>query len=240
MRTKSHVIYACCLLLVLSGCMTDRVQPVKEYPGVPKQSAFLVKKIDYDRYGRPLFHQRITRRPGSAGKQFTLVHAVDNRPVRSYDIALVEQKPNVLRPLEVVYEWTGKGYEAGVTSGRFFVSSLTVDVRGNRAAGTVQVGGALATMVVFTAAGFVIGLVASVPATMQELRNVVVNARETVIGYTVYEYDEKNRIKFVKLFPPIEHAGAIVKTEFFYEGGSDDPSKTEVTSVLENKVRIIQ
>ena len=91
-----------------------------------------------------------------------------------------------------------------------------------------------------TATGFVVGLVASVPAAVEELRNVVVNARETVIGYTVYEYDEKNRIKFMKLFPPVEHAETLVKTEFFYEGGSAAPYQAEVTSVIEKKVRLIR
>jgi hypothetical protein len=88
--------------------------------------------------------------------------------------------------------------------------------------------------------GFVIGIVSSVPETAIELKKVIVNARETVLGYTVYEYDEKGRIKFMKLYPPAEHAEAIVKTEFFYEGESNDPSKTEVTSVLENKIRLIR
>jgi hypothetical protein len=127
-----------------------------------------------------------------------------------------------------------------VSSGRYIVGSVTVDARGGRGSGTIQIGGAVAATVVLTAAGFVVGLVASVPAAVQELRNVVVNARETVLGYAVYEYDEKNRIKFMQLFPPVEHAEALVKTEFFYEGGGEEPSKTEVTSLVENKVRLVQ
>jgi len=236
--TAAH-LFLLSFLLILNGCMTDRVQPVKEYPDVPKQGTFLVKKIEYDEHGRPLFREKIRMRPGGKGELFALVHTVNNRPVRSYDIAVVEQQKSDKSPIEVIYEWTGKGYEAGMSSGRYIVGSVTVDARGGRGSGTIQIGGAIVTTVVLTAAGFVVGLVASVPSAMQELRNVVVNARETVIGYTVYEYDEKNRIKFMKLFPPIEHAEALVKTEFFYEGGSEDPSKTEVTSIIEKKVRLI-
>jgi hypothetical protein len=227
-------------LLVLSGCMTDRVQPVKEYPDVRQQGTFLVKKIEYDGHGRPLFREKIRMRPGGKGDRFALVHTVNDRPVRSFDIAVVEQRKSDKNPLEVIYEWTGKGYEAGVSSGRYIVGSVTVDARGGRGSGTIQIGGAVAATVVLTAAGFVVGLVASVPAAVQELRNVVVNARETVLGYAVYEYDEKNRIKFMQLFPPVEHAEALVKTEFFYEGGGEEPSKTEVTSLVENKVRLVQ
>ena len=227
-------------LLILSGCMTDRVQPVKEYPDVPKQGTFLVKKIEYDAYGRPLFREKIRMRPGGKGDLFALVHTVNNRPVRSYDIAVVEQQKSDKSPIEVIYAWTGRGYEAGMSSGRYIVGSITVDARGGRGSGTIQIGGAIVTTVVLTATGFVVGLVASVPAAVEELRNVVVNARETVIGYTVYEYDEKNRIKFMKLFPPVEHAETLVKTEFFYEGGSAAPYQAEVTSVIEKKVRLIR
>jgi hypothetical protein len=237
--TAAH-LFLLSFLLILSGCMTDRVQPVKEYPDVPKQGTFLVKKIEYDAYGRPLFREKIRMRPGGKGDLFALVHTVNNRPVRSYDIAVVEQQKSDKSPLEVIYAWTGRGYEAGMSSGRYIVGSVTVDARGGRGSGTIQIGGAIVTTVVLTATGFVVGLVASVPAAVEELRNVVVNARETVIGYTVYEYDEKNRIKFMKLFPPVEHAEALVKTEFFYEGESAAPYQAEVTSVIEKKVRLIR
>jgi len=112
---RSAIVLPCCLFLVLCGCMTERVQPVREYPAVPKQSTFLVKKVGYDGHGRPLFNERLDSRPGAAGDQFTIVHAVNERPVRSYDIAIVEQqKADMGRPLAVLYEWTGKGFEGGL------------------------------------------------------------------------------------------------------------------------------
>ena len=95
-------------------------------------------------------------------------------------------------------------------------------------------------MVIGGVTGFIVGLVASVPATAAELQNVIVNARETVIGTTVYEYDEKGRIKFMKLYPPAEHAEELVKTEFHYADGNELPYNTEVTSVIEKKIRTIR
>lgn len=88
--------------------------------------------------------------------------------------------------------------------------------------------------------GFVVGILSSIPEAAGELRKVIVNARETVVGYTVYEYDEKGRIKFMKLYPPVEHAEELVKTEFMYSGDNDLPVKTEVTSLVEKKVRMIR
>ena len=57
----------------------------------------MVKKIEYDEHGRPLFREKLGTRPGGAGEQFTLVHAVNERPVRSYDIAIVEQQKADMR-----------------------------------------------------------------------------------------------------------------------------------------------
>ena len=44
----------------------------------------------------------------------------------------------------------------------------------------------------------------------------------------------------MKLYPPAEHAEELVKTEFFYAGDSDVPDRTEVTSLVEKKVRMIR
>lgn len=43
----------------------------------------------------------------------------------------------------------------------------------------------------------------------------------------------------MKLYPPVEHAEALVITVFSYTGGSDVPSRTEVNSLIEKKVRTI-
>jgi hypothetical protein len=234
---RVSVLHICCVLLVLSGCMTERVQPATEYPSVPRQSAFLVKKIQYDEHGRPLFPVVLRDRPGKAGDVFTIVHSVNNRPARSYDIVIVkERQADMSKPLAIVYEWTGKGFEAGfsisghllqrgVYSGREALTVLAVE------AAPVVIGGVT---------GFVVGVVSSIPETATELRRVIVNARETVIGYTLYEYDEKDRMRYMKMYSPAEPDTVLVKTEFFYEGENRDPSTTEVTSLVEKKIRLIK
>jgi hypothetical protein len=235
---KARSLLCCCLVLLLAGCMTERVHPVTEYPAVPGQAVFLVKKIDYDNYGRPLFMEKLAGRPGKAGKIFTIVHTVSNRPARSFDIAIVEhEKADMGRPLAVIYEWTGKGFEGGlvISEGIFpvgFVGS------GREAAAFLAI--KAAPLVIGGVTGFVVGVVASIPETAKELMHVIVNARERVIAYTVYEYDEKGRIKFMKLYPPEEHAEELVRTVFYYTGDGDVPSRTDVTSRVEKKVRTIQ
>jgi hypothetical protein len=223
-------------VLALNGCFTERVPPVVEYPAVPDQSFFLVKKIVYEEHGRPLFNDRLRRRPGSAGAAFTVVHAVKNRPVRSYDIAIVGSKADLTRPFAVIYEWTGRGYEGGVeiASGIFPQGTIT---SGRDAA--VYLAVKTAPVVIATVTGFVVGVLASIPETAATLGHVVVNARETITGRAEYLYDEQNRIRFMKLYPPASHADALVTTEYRYEGSADAPVKTIVTSVAEKKVRTI-
>jgi hypothetical protein len=221
-----------------AGCMTERVHPAAEYPSVPKQSLFLVKKIEHDDHGRPRFTSTLSDRPGKSGEMFTIVHAVNNRPVRSYDIAILDlQKPDMRRPLAVIYEWTGKGFEVGLVISEMLMPN---GFSGSGEAALAYLAFKAAPIVIGGVTGFVIGLVSSVPATAAELKHVIVNAREMVIVYTVYEYDERGRIRFMKLYPPQEYPSELVKTEFFYSEGSVDPYKTEVTSVVEKKVRLLR
>lgn len=218
--------------------MTERVNPSVEYPAVERQGSLLVRKVAHDARGRPTFQERLGGRPRSAGERFTIVHTVNDRPVRSYDIAIVEQqKADMSRPLSVVYEWTGKGFEGGmVISGGLYPAAYSGSARDAAAFLAVRA----APVVIGGVSGFVVGVVASIPATAAELGRVIVNARETVISRTVYEYDERGRIRFMKLYPPEEHAAELVKTEFTYAGDNDTPVRTDVRSLVENTVRTIR
>ena len=229
-------VISVCVMLVLSGCMTERVKPLVEYPSVPNQTTFMVKKIEYDEHGRPLFREKLGTRPGGAGEQFTLVHAVNERPVRSYDIAIIEQQQADMRkPLAIVYEWTGRGFQAGLD----ISGHLGVSFYGSGREAALYLAIMTAPIVIGGVTGFVVGIVSSIPETAIELRRVIVNAQEMVMGYTLYEYDEKGRIRSMKLYPPVEHAEELVNTKFHYAGESEVPSKTEVTSRVEHKIRMV-
>lgn len=224
--------------LAFAGCLTERVQPVAEHPAVQKQSTFLVGKIGYDAHGRPLFGDRLGGRPGSAGEQFAVVHAINDRPSRAYHIAIVEQPKTGPGPLAVIYSWTGRGFEGGVAIAEgIFPHGATIS-SGAEAAAYLAI--KTAPVVITTVTGFVVGVIASIPETANELKRVIVSTRETVIDSLEFIYDEKGRIRFMKLYPPVERADALVRTEFFYEGDDDTPARTEATSVAEKKVRVVR
>jgi len=43
----------------------------------------------------------------------------------------------------------------------------------------------------------------------------------------------------MKMYPPEEYAEELVRAEFYYTSDSDFPCKTEMTSLVEMKVRMI-
>ena len=220
---------------LLSGCMTERLPLPAEHPGIPDQSVFLVKKIGYDGYGRPLFTERLDGRPRSAGDTFTVVHAINGFPSRSYDIAIMDQPSIGPGPLAVIYEWTGRGYEGGVEiTGGLLRGGVSVG-SGKEAVAYLAV--VAAPVVIATATGFVVGVLACIPEVAKELKDVIVSTGEAMTGYRDYTYDDQGRIRFMRLYPPEEHGDLLVLTEFFYEGPGREPARTMVTSSAEKKVR---
>jgi hypothetical protein len=87
--------------------------------------------------------------------------------------------------------------------------------------------------------GFAVGVVESIPEAAAELKKVIVNAREQVVSYTRYEYDEQGRIAFMRMYAPGDRPVELVRTDYSYSGAEVLPLKTVVTSYPENKVRTI-
>jgi hypothetical protein len=235
---RKHLVFCFSLLMIAQGCMTARVQPAAEYASAPKKSVILVEKIEYDGHGRPLFNDVLNKRPSHADDRFTIVQFSGDRPVVSYDITIVgEEQIDLKKPVSVIYEWTGKGFEAGFQiSGH--VLGGHIHASGRDAA--VYLAIVTAPIIIGGVTGFVIGIAESIPDTAAELRKVIVNKREKVTAYTNYEYDEEGRIRSMNLYPPAEHAEALVRTEFMYAGKGRDPYKTEIMSVPEKKTRVLQ
>jgi len=140
------------------------------------------------------------------------------------------------KSIAIIYEWTGKGFEVGVEISAQFMPYGFSSGRD----GLVFLALKTAPIVIYGATGFVVGLVAAVPETTDELKHVIVNARAAVAGYTTYEYDEIGRIRFMTIYPPGLQASELVKTEFFYSEKTREHYKTEVTSVAEKKVGVIK
>jgi hypothetical protein len=232
------------LVLVLAACAPHKADLTAYYPPDGQTPAVsLFKNMEYDVHGKPVFSTVLQKRPSREGEQFVAVQYVGNKPVRSFDIVVAPESADMARPLKVIYEWTGKGFKAGVASGKSFADSLMNEQRKGAAGSSEQTGTekamAVGPVILLSVGGFVVGLAASIPATVQELAHVVVSAREKVISYSVYEYDGKQRLSGMKTYLPTDISHEIIKTEFFYQDDEATPSETQITSYPENTVRTI-
>jgi hypothetical protein len=223
-------------LLFISGCMTGRADLIASSgQNEAAQKIAIVKRIEYDVKGRPFFGFPLKQRPARAGEQFTLVSYLRDRPFLSYDIIVRgEEGPDLSRSLNVIYHWTGEGFQGGM--------ALTQDMPGfsgslEALAGYLTV--KLVPVAVGSVVGFAVGVAASIPEAATELRKVIVNARENVVSYTRYDYDEQGRIASMRMYAPGDSPIELVRTDYSYSGTEALPSKTVVTSYPEDKVRTI-
>lgn len=220
-----------CLIASLIGCAPARVDLADPaILGGEAPTVVLVKRVEYDTHGRPLFRSVLKERPVKAGEQFTLVYYRGARPVKSLDIAIAGRKPDFVKPLKVIYDWTGNGFAAGAQ----FALEILPHSGGDKYAWVVPA----ASLVVGTAAGFVIGVGASVPVALGEA-GALMSDCEVLMGFSEYAYDEQGRMRRMRLFLPDEAQQELVRTEFNYHGNETAPFETVVYSRPENKVRTI-
>jgi hypothetical protein len=232
------------LVFVLAACAPHKADLAAYYPpGGQTPAVSLFKNIAYDVHGKPVFSTALQERPSHEGEQFVAVQYVGSKAVRSFDIIVAPERADMARPFKVIYEWTGKGFKAGVASGKSFADSVMREQQKDASGSPVQTGTekamAVGPVILLSVGGFVVGLAASIPATVQELAHAGVSARERVLSYSVYEYDGKQRLGGMKTYLPTDISHEIIKTDFFYQDNETTPSETQITSYPENTVRTI-
>lgn len=222
--------------ILLAGCMTAHVDVAQQALRTEiDQRIEIIRRVDYDPHGRPFFGAQLNHRPSAPGEQFTLVRYGGSRAVESYDIVVrSEEGPDLMRPIEVIYRWTGEGFQGGM--------AMTQGMTGF--SGSVQELGAylvvrLVPVAVGGIVGFAVGVVASIPEAAAELKKVIVNARETIVSYTHYDYDARIRISLMRMYVPGDPPREVVRTKFYYENDGAKPLKAEVTSFPERIIRTI-
>jgi len=225
----------CLTFLLIAGCATKHVGQ-EEYARSGIHD-IVVRAISYDDKGLPVLGTPLAERPSRSGDHFTVVRLLRDRPMISYDIILVRQTPDFARPLQVVYEWTGKGFTLGANVTRAIVNSARpVQVQGRDAAFFV-----LAIMVTPTAAGtvggFIVGIGDGVRQTALELSKVIVPGEE-LVTCTTFEYDGLNRLVLMRMLSP-DRMQELVRTKFAYEGAGTVPVRTTVKTLAEERERDI-
>lgn len=224
-------ILCACLL----GCASKKIDLSQHLALDAKNtSIIIIKKVDYDAHGQPLFTSVLDKRPEKAGEQFTLVYLVDARPVKSFDIFVVDQELDLNQPRNVLYAWTGKGFEVGARVG--LELGVRAAAEGKNGWVLLAVGAAMPVLGGFT--GFTIGTWVIVPSAMEDIKKLL-SPTETLISFREYSYDNLGRLTMIKMFQPAEKPAELVRTTFTYNEGRMTPSQTTIISYPENKTRTI-
>lgn len=234
--TRISLMFVACLCL--ASCAPSRADLSKHaLPEKQQPTLVIVKRIDYDQNGLPVFQPRLRKQPTKVGEQYTVAYFVKDRPCKSFDIVILDEKIDLENPLNVLYAWSGRGFGLGIVLG-----DMTIRGGANtgRKEGLIVLAVGAVMPLVGGVAGFMIGTLAIIPQGVQDLGTMLSSGREAVISFTEYEYDTQGRLNMMKMFQPGEMPVELIRTVFTYEKNETAPSKTEVYSAPENKTRIIR
>jgi len=237
-RTIAHLL---CLSLIFAGCATRQMK-LDDQRAVTGCKEVLVRQIEYDRKGLPLFLHQLVKRPSRAGDQFTIAQLMNGRPTTSYDIVVAGTDNDFTKPFKVVYEWTGSGFQWGARN--TLVTGNMVSYGGTMGRGRDEHGVTLAfviaPMVIGTAGGFIIGVADGIRTTAEEVGKVVVGKQEQVVAYTTYAYDARDRLALTRMYKANDSRQELVRTEYIYLADSPEPLKTTITTYPDGAVRIVE
>lgn len=227
--------------MLLSGCAAKHAGTREQQAGVRFREV-LVREVEYSPKGLPIFSNRLERRPSRGGDRFTLVRFINDRPATSFDIAVLGPNADFTRPFKAIYEWTGKGFQAGALG-----SAATLDLASHaggqvhdRNDAVIVLAVILTPMAVGAAGGFLIGLADGIKTTVEEMGKVVLGNYEQVATYTTYTYDAHDRLYLMRMFRADDSLQELVRTDYTYEADSPVPVTTVITTYPDGTIKTLQ
>jgi hypothetical protein len=217
--------------LLLSACATNHATIVTHDSDVFE---VIVHSLEYNDKGLPVVGTPLEKRPSKPGEYFTLVQLSKGRPVMSYDVSVLSEKPDLTKPFKTIYHWTGKGFTLYKPSG-FNCAEYTTHL--NECLNPVFAVVAVVDVVGIAggiAGGIVVGVADGIKQTGLELSKVVLN-EEQVMTCTVFEYDKHDRLISMRMMTP-DRSTELALTRFEYEDERPTPNKAVVESPIEKKV----
>jgi hypothetical protein len=236
---RTIFVSSLCLIL-LAACGTKQVNLADQ--SSDSLRTVILREVEYDQRGLPLFVKTLNKRPNDPGEKFTIGLFRDTRPFRTFDIVIKRTHGDLMVPLRIVYHWTGEGFGTGLGVGIVLASILPEPVEEEDKGLEdlkVRFGTLAVSTVVGGAGGFVVGLAKSVPSGWAETEKIVLRAEETIVTYTEYEYNYLGQLRQMIMYGP-DTREPIVRTDFYYEDDRNiPPIQTNIRSYPENKVRVI-
>lgn len=232
-------------ILLLLICIFT--QCVRHSPLIPKDRLFdgkvreIYKNLTYDDYGRPVFEERTGKHPEKMNDQYYIVDLDENTglPLRTFIIYngdCSECSPDTSKPFQVIYTWTGKGFETGcILAGDILKTPVQQDPREI----FLILGLAGVSVATGTTGGFTVGFIKSTGSLIDESKNISLKYQEFFLGYIRYFYDEQKRLIKMIHYTPADQPVELLITDYNYTGIDTIPFKTTVYSVPEKRTREI-
>jgi len=180
--------------LFFTGCSSRTVNPEVFSSSKPTTDYLFFLNVEYDRYGRPSFHDPLVLRPTQADVLYYIVQ-YDNEMATSYFLIKTSQTQGDYEDaMKIIYEDTFTGFQGGLQ----FTKSAVRSNGGSSESQAIYLAVALGAPIVGTIGGFLYGVVhSSGELVSQANESLFVEYKEELVLYTSLKYDEKNRLIYL-------------------------------------------
>jgi YD repeat-containing protein len=159
---------------------------------------------------------------------------MNGQATKSYDIVVSNPEADFIRPLKVIYEWTGKGFVGGAKVTGNAVNMLS------QQSNEYEFGLVLAPMAVGTAGGFVVGIADGIWKTAEEVGKVIIGKNERIVAFTTYEYDDRSRLITTHMYNREDPQQEVARTEYSYQDDALEPLKATIYSFPDGAIHVVE
>ncbi len=245
MKIKRIGVSVIMAALVFS-CASD--QPVSH----EKNNTRYYSEFGFDQYGIPVLSLEIEQSAVADASYFYLVTFTDKKPEDIYVIQKTAQNGDYLKPLKIIYEWTGKGFKYGYEHSKGIIET-SAGIGKNLAEPVhdanlrvplimvTAVPGYLVGTTIFVASGvtgFIIGVKESGPEAYKEIKKTG-KAEGLVLGKYHFKYDELNRLAKYIHYSSAPEEMILSETTLYYFKDNLLPYKSINYSHVDRKESVI-
>lgn len=180
MISMRYLFSSLIFLTIFTGCSIKQI----DTNNIANEKEFTLKyskNIYYDDIEKELVYEELTLNRPSNGS-FKTLYFQDNILKMSFDIQVIDMnKADINKPIKTIKRYTSNGFKVGVQ----------IVGHGNSNEPAV-----LLIPIITTIGGFTIGVIASTPDILNELKDsIIVDKTEILNHYSIYNYDENNELK---------------------------------------------
>jgi len=186
------------------------------------------KVLTFDSYGKPVFSEKLKKRPRRPGADFFLVQDRDSgRPAKYFHIEVKGGNPDMKRPFRTLYDRTVSGMKGGAMVAGDIIESGQGS--GGDEAEAVLTFAAL-SIAVGTAGGITVGLVEGSYEAVVEAGKVL-SSTEELLSFCTCDYDSMGRLRTLRAFEAGPPELEMFRIRYAYEGSFGTPSTITVEDI---------